>query len=346
MNYEDRTYEAILKEMLDRVSSTLDKREGSVIYDALAPAAAELAQAYIHMEYELADVFLATGSEQTLTQKGEELGLHRHGATAAEGRGRFNIEVPMGSRFNLDDLNFQVVESLGQSVDAPGTWEARLLCETPGTTGNRTGTLIPIQYINGLTSAELLDILTEGEDQEDVEHYRSRLLEYVQRPITSGNKYHYEAWAKEVAGVGASRCQPLWNGPGTVRVLVTDSQMQAADEGLCRQVAEHIEEVRPIGATVTVAPPVARTIDVAAKITLAPGTYLETVRQRLTAAVTEHLASLVFARTYVSLALIGSLILETPGVADYEELTLSGSVANIRIAENEIPVLGSLEVSV
>lgn len=37
--YEEMTYENILQQMLDRVTSDVDKREGSVIFDALAPAA-------------------------------------------------------------------------------------------------------------------------------------------------------------------------------------------------------------------------------------------------------------------------------------------------------------------
>lgn len=48
--YEDQTYEALLERMLDRVPEGLDKREGSIIYDALAPAAAELAQMYVELE--------------------------------------------------------------------------------------------------------------------------------------------------------------------------------------------------------------------------------------------------------------------------------------------------------
>ena len=41
--YEDMTYEHILQGMLNRVPDDIDKREGSVIYDALAPAAYFLA---------------------------------------------------------------------------------------------------------------------------------------------------------------------------------------------------------------------------------------------------------------------------------------------------------------
>lgn len=43
--YEEQTFEAIIKRMLDRVSGDVDKREGSVIYDALAPIAFSLAEA-------------------------------------------------------------------------------------------------------------------------------------------------------------------------------------------------------------------------------------------------------------------------------------------------------------
>ena len=48
--YEEETYEEILYRMLDRVDDSFDKREGSVIYDALAPAAAEHAIMYMELQ--------------------------------------------------------------------------------------------------------------------------------------------------------------------------------------------------------------------------------------------------------------------------------------------------------
>ena len=45
--YEDVSYEGILNRMLNRVPDSLDKREGGVIYTALAPAAAEMKIMYI-----------------------------------------------------------------------------------------------------------------------------------------------------------------------------------------------------------------------------------------------------------------------------------------------------------
>ena len=46
-------YDTILQRMLDTVPTQIDKREGSIIYDALGPAAAELAQMYILLKNKL-----------------------------------------------------------------------------------------------------------------------------------------------------------------------------------------------------------------------------------------------------------------------------------------------------
>jgi len=47
--YDNINYDLILNRMLDRVPSSFDKREGSIIYDALAPAAMELMGMYIEL---------------------------------------------------------------------------------------------------------------------------------------------------------------------------------------------------------------------------------------------------------------------------------------------------------
>lgn len=37
--YENKTYENLLNGMLERVPDDIDKREGSIVYDALGPTA-------------------------------------------------------------------------------------------------------------------------------------------------------------------------------------------------------------------------------------------------------------------------------------------------------------------
>ncbi|MEI3190366.1 MAG: hypothetical protein V8S38_12290 [Lachnospiraceae bacterium] len=62
--YENITYESILQRMLDRIPDDMDKREGAVIYDALAPAAVELQLMYIELDTILRDTFASTTTDR------------------------------------------------------------------------------------------------------------------------------------------------------------------------------------------------------------------------------------------------------------------------------------------
>ena len=50
MTDDDMSEEAILQRMLSKIPDTIDKREGSIIYDALAPASKELAIIYLELK--------------------------------------------------------------------------------------------------------------------------------------------------------------------------------------------------------------------------------------------------------------------------------------------------------
>ena len=108
--YSDQmTFEYILGRMLDRVPDTVDKREGSVIYDALAPAAAELAKTYMELDVVMGETFVDTASLQYLILRCKERGIEAQGETAAIIQGTFTpaeLELSAGTRFNCDDVNY------------------------------------------------------------------------------------------------------------------------------------------------------------------------------------------------------------------------------------------------
>ena len=65
MAYESQTYEVILTRMMERVKESypdLDTREGSLLYNALAPAALELAIAYTELDNIRSESFVNTAS--------------------------------------------------------------------------------------------------------------------------------------------------------------------------------------------------------------------------------------------------------------------------------------------
>lgn len=220
-------------------------------------------------------------------------------------------------------------------------------CETAGTAGNQSlGALIPIDYIQGLSKAELVEVLKEGNDEESTEALRERFLLKVRKPSTSGNKYDYYNWAMDCEGVGAAKVFPLTDGPGSVKVIIANANRGAAGEELLQLVSNTIEELRPIGADVSVVSAVEKRISVSAKVKLKSGLNLGTVQAAFTAALMEFLQDNAFDIEYVSLARAGNILLNVAGVEDFSELMLNGQAGNVALADEEIAVAGAVSLGV
>ena len=73
--YEAKTYDAVLTDLLSRVPDTVDKREGSVIYDALAPCAAEIASFYAALDEIITETYVDTASLEGLILRAKERGI-------------------------------------------------------------------------------------------------------------------------------------------------------------------------------------------------------------------------------------------------------------------------------
>lgn len=344
--YEAYTYEFVLERMLSKVPDVLDKREGSIIYDALAPAAAELAQMYIELDLNLDLSFADTATGEFLERRAADFGLSRQPAVPAQRRAVFydaeegKLEIPLQSRFSAGNTNFKAVRRLEAG-------EYMVESETAGVIGNQSyGALVPIQYIAGLARAELAEVVVPGKEAESDEALRSRYLTRVQAPSAGGNQYDYKNWALEVPGVGAVKVHPLWNGPGTVKAVIADSDKLPPSAELVQQVRAHIEQLRPIGAQVTVSPALGRSIEVDSKVVLAPGYTLQEVTDSLSQQLQAYLRSIAFVDSYVSVARIGTLLLGIPGVTDYSELKLNGASANIALEAEEVPLAGAIRLGV
>ena len=144
---DEHSYEALMARCLGRVSAEVDKREGSILYDALAPACAELAVLYTELETMLDRAWPDTAAGADLDKKAAERSLIRAPASPAVREGRFTgadggaFDVPIGTRFSGGAVNFTVTERREAGV-------FRLTAETPGSAGNTWfGTLFPIDYV-------------------------------------------------------------------------------------------------------------------------------------------------------------------------------------------------------
>ena len=192
----------------------------------------------------------------------------------------------------------------------------------------------------------LTEVLKEGSEEESTEALRERFLFKVQKPSTSGNIYDYYNWTIECAGVGAAKIYPLALGPGTVKVVIADAERSAATPELIEQVKNHIEELRPIGADVSVVSAREKAIAVTARVRLQNGVNLGSVQEMLMLELTNFLQEGAFDVSYVSLAKVGNLLLNTTGVEDFTELRLNGQGANVSLADEEIAVAGAVALEV
>ena len=353
---QDQTFEAILQRMLNALPADLDKSEGSFIYDALAPVAAELAQAVMWAQEVLRRGFAQTTFGEYLDLRAAEHGVYRRPAVKATGQvvftGTPGTIIPAGTQVSTvgneaaPAVFFVTIEDV--TIGPDGTVTANIEAVEVGASGNVAAGAISLlaQPLHGVSSVNNPMPTSGGLDEESDESLLERLLLQVQYPPGTGNKYDYERWAKEVPGVGEAKCIPLWNGPGTVKVIITDSNGAPAGAELIQQVQEYIaptsgqgEGKAPIGASVTVEAPGVVTVDINVTLFYQPGYDPVAVKANLETALASYINGLGIGET-VRYAAIGKIIFETKGVSDYSGLLINGGTGNIVVPENGKAVLG------
>lgn len=342
--YENMTEELLKQRMLEQTSTYND--EGGFIYDAIAPVAVELAEMYQSLDEVLKQVFAQTASGEYLEKRCAEFGIYRKAGTKATGQVKFlgndGTVIPAGTLVQTESgLQFvtksEVTISSGQAIaDIEAVEEGSQYNVPAGAI-----TELPVQIV-GVISVINEQATTGGTNEEDDASLLNRLLVKVQTPATSGNANHYKLWALEVAGVGDVKVFPLWNGPGTVKVVIIDSNKQPASQEIVNNALNHIEENRPIGASVTVQSATALNINISATIIRDTNYTVEQVLSNVSNKITSYLKSIAFKQSYVSYAQIGSLILDSEGVLDYSNLTINSGTSNITIGDEQVAVLGEV----
>lgn len=339
------TKEEILKRMMSAVSNVFDKREGSVIHDALAPVAYELSVAYEELEQFYKNTFAGTANRDGLILRAEEIGLKPYEATHAIRKAKFTpetLEVEAGTRFNFEDLNFVV---LGQIED--GVYSVQ--CETAGEVGNYgTGQLIPIDYVQGLNTSELLEeVLVYGEEQESTEDFRQRYFDTITNNAIDGNVAQYEKWCRDFDGIGNFKILPLWNGANTVKVSILSADNDVASDILVTNFQNYLDPTKnglgngqaPIGAIVTVTTAKTKAVNVSASVTLKSG-YSDVVG--LEDDLREFFKSIAYKKSEVNYYAIATVINENKSIDTVESVSVNGSTSNISLGSEEIAKLGEV----
>lgn len=367
-NYlKEYDYEYFINQALSKVPEGIDTREGSIIYDALAPTCYQLAAFIMQLKNVLLETFVVTATGEYLDYRAQETGLERIEATKAIVRARLTREdgspfsVAMGSRFSSigdDPVYYTVIAAEEEGV-------FRLQAEIAGESGNKyIGVLLPLNNFNGLAEAMVTEILIPARDTETDEELRKRIIDSKEIVTFGGNITDYYYLTSGIQGVGAVQIYPVWNGGGTVRLVILDDTYKAANEVLVERVQQMIDPTSnqqgigyaPIGHQVTVAAPTNKTIDVEFELTLNLGVSYPQLADTIHQVIEDYFDKVrrgwdertdAGYECWVFRSQITAAILSVLGVANVQGLKLNGLEADVQlelsIDKQELPLLGEVK---
>lgn len=213
---------------------------------------------------------------------------------------------------------------------------------------------VPVAFVSGVSNPVAA---IGGVNAESDRLFLSRFLLTVRQKSAGGNDTDYQIWARETpaTSLGAVSVIPEWNGYGTVKVVIVNSDNSIPDAATVTKVYDYIETRRPIGAHVTVQAAVAVSIEARFTLTVEPGFNLVTVQEDVKQAIV----------TYLNLTPVGgddgfvlfyrvqqAALKEVEGIDTFDMYTTgygirragapSYSTANVTVTGTEKPIAGTI----
>lgn len=364
-------FEYWLNLMLDNVPDDIDQREGSVIYDALAPAAMAMAQQSLARANIIKQTYIKTAQGQFLDYRAAEHGTARYAATQTEVKAKFldsdgnpinNVQI--GDQFASigETPIFYTVQKINDDLTG------ELTADEPGTAANSyIGQILPVTSNDSLSWAEITEIVAPARDEETDDHLRDRLLSADDWIAYGGNIADYLAMLSKISEVGAGQVYPVWNGAGTVKLVIVDNNLMPASADLVKKVKNIIDPadsegqgygLAPIDHQVTVLAPTPLTVNIAATVNI-DGTHgVDIVKAKIKTAIEQYFNSLRrnwntinpetgrgYAQTIYRSKIL-SQIMMVDGVVNASVPTLNESDQDITLVFNnqtsQLPVLGEV----
>lgn len=370
---EAQNYDYWLNLMLDNVPNDTDKREGSIIYDALAPAAMVSAQQSLSLANIIRETYIKTAQGEFLDYRAVEHGTNRYAATFTEVKAKFNDDDGNPVNVNVGDRFASIAESpiFYTVIKANGDGTAEMQAEESGTSANSyLGQILPVTPNDNLAWAEIIEITIPARDEENDEHLRARLLNTNFWVAYGGNVADYLDMTSKISDVGATQVYPVWNGAGTVKLVILNNDLMPASQTLIKKVKEEIDPednetqgygLAPIDHQVTVVAPETFEVNITMNVTIAENANIDTIRTNIKASLEELFKSLrkdwstidsVTGRGYkltVYRSKILSRVMTLEGVTNATMPQLNGKDEDLQLVftntASQLPVLGEVTIN-
>lgn len=328
MSYSDNnSYEKILNRVLGNdLLVNVDKRVGSIIYDAVAPICLELAEAYVKMDILENQTYLMTATGNNLDKRVYDYGISRASATRAMRIAEFkkykrnsegnlvldnkgnkiliDMDIDIGVRFAVPNstTTFQYIGKIDNY---------RIVeCEQLGTEGNEhLGQILPLTQVTDMIEAKIISTYKPAEDEETDTQLRTRVVNALNYASFGGNIQDYIERTDAIDGVGETKVFPAWQYNGSVLLSIVDPQYDPITEEFKKNLKEQIDPddvidqygtvlkddtsgqgigIAPIGHYVTITTPVKKTVNVNLQIRFREGYTIEILTERTKNAINEY----------------------------------------------------------
>ncbi len=343
------SFDKTMSRMLGTIPDEFDKRETSIIYQAVAMVVPELMLLQSDIELMEEEAFPDTCNYNNLVRFSGLRNIQPRQATKGIVVAEFSKDVEIGTRFNCEERNYEVMEKIE-------TNRYKLIAEETGHIES-IGALTPINDMPDLKTAKIVSIHLDGREDESIESLRKRYMDSLDYQAFGGNRADYIEKVTSIDGVGACkvfrRPKATSSEVGKVTIVIVDTTYKNASEELIRSVTSALTPtddgngagLAPIGHKVSVIGAEKQTVNVRSRITLDRG--VDNINLELKKVVEEYLHELRsnFGSeevTTVRISAIENKILGIKGVIDVSSTTLNGVERNLSIDERTIPVIGEV----
>ena len=197
----------------------------------------------------------------------------------------------------------------------------------------------------------MTDLLIPARDEETDDELIVRFFELMNHPPEDGNVMQYKAWAAEFGSIGRAKVISLWNGANTVKVSILNTDYGIASSTLIDDFQEYLDPeesglgngVAPIGAIVTVSTATALTVNITVSVSLQDGYSVVT---GLDTDIREWFKDISYIKTGVSYYALAGVMLANASVKNIQNLVVNGGTSDLTLTAEQIPVLGTLNVTV
>ena len=345
------SYEEIISRCLSKVPAEIDKREGSIIFTALAPICLEISNAYQEI-YNMLDLsYIETAHEKYLDMVCIPFGVKRNQAKKCLKRALIVTDIEIISeKFSAQQKIFIVKEKIDENIFI-------IEAENFGDEYNQiSGKLTSILNILGIQSAEIIENYSLSNDQESDDNLRNRAINHIFSKPFAGNISDYIEKATSIDSVHFVKVFTASDmGEQNVHLLLLNSQKQP----VLNQTLDMAKKLfkgdldglglAPIGHQVSFSTCVLKDINISARIKVNSNLALENIKIKASKRVEDYINNLAFDTAQISVARVLSSILQDEQILDADLIEINDASINFNLSKThqnfEIPRIVSISIS-